>query len=171
MKIYFTKTFSVNNSVYRTSIPPKTRPKIRKRSNFDKIRSWGWNGVSGKPELAAKQIKIDFTWTSSTAFLARETLHSVTYRPKFPFRNSGWSFHVFPLITEVKTLTFQVQSPFRRANISEYSVVTQTKTKLALYLIFIRLVIRLNQITWQMSVVARLDRFSLITENVSSPHE
>lgn len=75
------------------------------------------------------------------------------------------------MIIPEKTLIFQVQPPFKRENISEYSVVTQAKTDLARYLIFIKLEIRLNQITWHKSVVIRLDRFPLITASVSKSHE
>lgn len=92
----------------------------------------------GEAKTDKKQIEIDLTWTSLAPFLTRETVpHSVTYRSNFAFRNLSWSLHFCPLIIPVKTGTFQLQTPFKWENISEYLVVTQTKTSLGLYLVFI----------------------------------
>lgn len=88
-------TFFINNSVYRTSTQSKTRTDIRKRSSSYKIRVLELRRGFKRPKLAAKQILIDFTGTSSASFLTQETLHSGTYLSKFPFRNLHWSLYVF----------------------------------------------------------------------------
>lgn len=128
------KTFKYNtcNSAYRrTSTPPKpTITYIQKQASFFFLRSVrvleSLRPGFKRPKLATKQILIGFTRTSSASFLTQETLNLGTYPSKFPFRNLGWSLHVF------FTQTFQVQARFQRENISEYSVVTQALPNLAL---------------------------------------